>query len=659
MDLFSLRKVPMQYQLALESAILLLSLLHIIPAALATSSTTTDLILDGGPDGWQTNAWTTILDGVMGGQSSGSLSFLQSNTVMSFNGDIILDGGGFSSVRKSFSTTTDLTQYSGIVVELETTSAHDVNNIKAPLGLHLQFTDSIKRWIGYASAFAIPLTSNVGETVSVYLPLTSFDRGSWIGQVCTDCQIDFSSVIEMDIYVLFQEGPFEILVKQITAVTVEQSFPSPSITLSSTDEIKNLIDETTQSGGALYNYGYYELCITIYRSVLNTLLAANNNGGDESETAPSIVSERMRNIICQGLQRAESQIGSKTNMAWTLRYTLDALVEEMGFALPSSNGSTWRPDAVAVDGYLCSGATSGAFIAMKPTNSPSNAAKPTSSPSLVTLNSTTTPPPILKTPTPSLSLTFLPTIQPTITPSLHPSITATVGDSTPNAKDTDASDPQDMTSFSSANEIDNKIPTSSAGRSYSSRFALLVIAVMLMTTTCDAFVGNSCYQMQQLTTQGSNTPMAQPHLLSSPSNEEQEQTQSNDITTLPPPPELKRVNLPAMLAGGLFLFATSVPSSQRGLADQILQLAQDALRADALVLMELGPGLEAGNVYASSYARSKNVDQLVLQFQINGGNAWAQGIGYGIQDENGVKLISLEVANMDAVLNNQSFRLDI
>jgi predicted lactoylglutathione lyase len=491
---------------------------------------------------------------------------------------------------------------------------------------------------------------------SVYLPLTSFDRGSYIGQVCTDCQIDFSSVIEMDIYVLFQGGPFEVLVKQITAVTDEQSFPSPSITLSSTDEIKKLIDETTQSGGALYNYGYYELCIAIYRSVLNTLLAANNSD-HVSETAPSIVSERIKNIICQGLQR--SQIGSKTDMAWTLRYTLDALVEEMRFALPSSStGSAWRPDAAAVGGYQCSGVTSGAYnIVMSPTNSPSTAAKPTSSPSLVTLNSTTTiPPPTLITPTPSLSSTVLPTIQSTITPSLPPSITATVGQSTPDAKDSNASDQQDTTSFSSANEIDNKMPTSSSGRSYSSRFALLIIAVMLLITTCDAFVGNSCYHMQKLI---SSSTTAQSHLLSSPSNEEQEQTQRYDITTLPPPPELKRVPLPVMLAGGLFLFATSVPSSQRGLADQILQLAQDALRADALVLMELGPGLEAGNVYALSYARSQNVDQLVLQFQINGGNAWAQGIGYGIQDENGVKLISLEVANMDAVLNNQSFRLDI
>jgi hypothetical protein len=168
MGLFSLRKVPM-HQSALKPVILLLS----IPAALA-SSTTTDLILDGGPNGWQTNAWTTVLDGVMGGQSSGSLSFIQSNTVMSFTGDIILDGGGFSSVRKSFSTTTDLTQYSGVVVDLETTSAHDVNNIKAPLGLHLQFTDSIKRWIGYASAFAIPLTSNVGEMVQRLSPTYKF-----------------------------------------------------------------------------------------------------------------------------------------------------------------------------------------------------------------------------------------------------------------------------------------------------------------------------------------------------------------------------------------------------------------------------------------------------------------------------------------------------
>ena len=75
--------------------------------------------------------------------------------------------------------------------------------------------------------------------------------------------------------------------------------------------------------------------------------------------------------------------------------------------------------------------------------------------------------------------------------------------------------------------------------------------------------------------------------------------------------------------------------------------------------MELGPGIEAGNVYASSNDQVGNVDQLALQFQINGGNAWAQGIVYGIEDESGLRLISLEVANMDAVLNNQSFQVPL
>jgi Ni,Fe-hydrogenase III small subunit len=114
-----------------------------------------------------------------------------------------------------------------------------------------------------------------------------------------------------------------------------------------------------------------------------------------------------------------------------------------------------------------------------------------------------------------------------------------------------------------------------------------------------------------------------------------------------------------MLAGGLFLFATSVPSSQRTRVNKLLQLAEEALRSDPTVVMELGPGIESGNVYASAYASFESVDQIVLQFQINGGNAWAQGITYGVEDENGLRLVALEVANMDAVLSNQSFQVPL
>ena len=144
----------------------------------------------------------------------------------------------------------------------------------------------------------------------------------------------------------------------------------------------------------------------------------------------------------------------------------------------------------------------------------------------------------------------------------------------------------------------------------------------------------------------------------------------NTNPAIPPPPELKRAPLPVMIAGGLFLFATSVSSSQKTFAERLLTLSEAALRSDPTVVMELGMGVEARGVYASSHTcdggavyRGQNVDQLVLQFQINGGNAWAQGVAYGVRDgdsrQGGVTLLTLEVANMDAVLNGQSFQIPL
>jgi uncharacterized protein YjeT (DUF2065 family) len=135
---------------------------------------------------------------------------------------------------------------------------------------------------------------------------------------------------------------------------------------------------------------------------------------------------------------------------------------------------------------------------------------------------------------------------------------------------------------------------------------------------------------------------------------------------IPPLPDLKRVSLPAMLAGGLFLFATSVPSAQRQFADELLELSEEALRSDPTVAMELGMGTESGGVYASSYAPYSNEcktfeDRIALQFQINGGNAWAQGVAFGAREINTgrVRLLALEVANMDAVLSDQSFQVPL
>jgi hypothetical protein len=130
----------------------------------------------------------------------------------------------------------------------------------------------------------------------------------------------------------------------------------------------------------------------------------------------------------------------------------------------------------------------------------------------------------------------------------------------------------------------------------------------------------------------------------------------------PPPPPLRSIPLPAKLAGGLFLFQTSVKRTDRPFCDEILAAAQAQLRADPIIMMELGAGLEAGGVFSSSVCQTDSIRQVVMEFQINGGNSWAQAKVHGIQvDQAPVYLVSLEVSNMDAALmtNVPPFRVKL
>lgn len=73
------------------------------------------------------------------------------------------------------------------------------------------------------------------------------------------------------------------------------------------------------------------------------------------------------------------------------------------------------------------------------------------------------------------------------------------------------------------------------------------------------------------------------------------------------------------------------------------------MRTDPIITMDLGQGVETGGVYSSQKTNYEGIDQMVLQFQVEGGNAWAQGVAYGIQDaDSNIQLVTLEVANMDA-----------
>mmetsp|Transcript_25333 Transcript_25333/g.54771 ORF Transcript_25333/g.54771 Transcript_25333/m.54771 type:complete len:396 (-) Transcript_25333:67-1254(-) len=123
-------------------------------------------------------------------------------------------------------------------------------------------------------------------------------------------------------------------------------------------------------------------------------------------------------------------------------------------------------------------------------------------------------------------------------------------------------------------------------------------------------------------------------------------------TPLPPRPVLKPLALPLKLAGGLFLFKTSVPQECQQLAQELRRLAQLALRADPRVTMELGMGIEAGGVFSS--AASKDGESLVINFQLNGGNIWAEATAFGVSCGDSIELLGLTVANMDAAMMGET-----
>jgi hypothetical protein len=119
---------------------------------------------------------------------------------------------------------------------------------------------------------------------------------------------------------------------------------------------------------------------------------------------------------------------------------------------------------------------------------------------------------------------------------------------------------------------------------------------------------------------------------------------SSGIT--PTRPMLKPPALPVKLAGGLFLFATSVPKERKAVCEDLQSLAERALRADPRITMELGMGIEAGGIFASA----SSSEACVVNFQINGGNAWAECTAFGALRDGSVELLDVTVANMDAAM---------
>merc|ERR1712176_1002902 len=137
--------------------------------------------------------------------------------------------------------------------------------------------------------------------------------------------------------------------------TEPRSFVPPAYDkLESASDVVSLIRSTIRSGGGLYDKSYVNLCISMYWSVLNTILSSSS----------SVVTDSVGAVICAGLQQVEDQMeggDSKQNIAWTLRYAMDAVIADLeGSSRPSVQD--WLPtvsEAASME-VTCTGRTSAA-----------------------------------------------------------------------------------------------------------------------------------------------------------------------------------------------------------------------------------------------------------------------------------------------------------
>ena len=130
--------------------------------------------------------------------------------------------------------------------------------------------------------------------------MSSFNRGSASGYKCSNCRLDASKVNGIDIYVLFQEGPFKVNILSITALDAVPS-PPPSIVakLDSSADILSLATNTVRRAGGVYDQSYTEISAAVYGASASVI------AGAKAATALS------RAAACAGLKRA-GEVGAST-----------------------------------------------------------------------------------------------------------------------------------------------------------------------------------------------------------------------------------------------------------------------------------------------------------------------------------------------------------
>lgn len=273
------------------------------------------------------SGWWVVLDGVMGGLSSGQVHALKTESgpgdsavesAIRFSGVLSLENsGGFSQARKETSSEM-FAGADGVKVRVRGDGRTYRFDLRAPVSGRTGWREG-----SYRQAFA----TEVGQWVDVVLPFDRFDyrwRGNGVSGVPP---VDPSRITSLGFTLSDKnDGAFVLEVQsiepwfeaQLSDMPAFIEIPQPK-TEASTEVIRRLYLLAIDRGVPLFNAGQTQACASIYEVVIEAMLAT-----EQSVMPPAVVA-----LLNDGLVRAQSD-RSWHDRAWTYRRALDGAYAQMG-----------------------------------------------------------------------------------------------------------------------------------------------------------------------------------------------------------------------------------------------------------------------------------------------------------------------------------------
>ena len=242
--------------------------------------------------------------------------------------------------------------YAGVWVEVDVLTTDLVGGgvTEPPQGVTLQLQDSgDNSRYGLAASFAVPQGNRQGggaTRASVFLPFTSFVRSVRWG-TCGNCRLDTSAITGIDIYVLYQPGPFAFTVRTIKAVQSKADdipVETPLIPKMNMDDkmVRSFIETTIERGSMAYNKGVPDVCGAVYDCAMRQIAASSGPSQAVKDVAAAAVA-----------QASQYDYNTDEGPAWIYRRGFDTIINAYkGLGAPAEDNypvvarGTWANVAI-------------------------------------------------------------------------------------------------------------------------------------------------------------------------------------------------------------------------------------------------------------------------------------------------------------------------